>query len=68
VIGPTAGANSCVALSGVHKNVVVVEAGTKVEADLAATNPGDTLFQCRQRDQMDCGFMGLFRCAQEECG
>lgn len=51
------------ALSGVHKDVVIVEAGTVVEADLLATNPGDTLFHCHQQDHMDSGFMALFRYA-----
>jgi FtsP/CotA-like multicopper oxidase with cupredoxin domain len=49
------------ALSGVHKDVVIVEAGTIVEADLVANNPGDTLFHCHQQDHMDSGFMALFR-------
>jgi FtsP/CotA-like multicopper oxidase with cupredoxin domain len=49
------------ALSGVHKDVVIVEAGTVVEADLLATNPGNTLFHCHQQDHMDSGFMALFR-------
>jgi FtsP/CotA-like multicopper oxidase with cupredoxin domain len=51
------------AMSGVHKDVVVVEAGTVVEADLIANNPGKTLFHCHQQDHMDSGFMGLFRYA-----
>lgn len=51
------------ALSGVMKDVVIVEAGTKVEADLVASNPGDTLFHCHQQDHMDAGFMALFRYA-----
>jgi FtsP/CotA-like multicopper oxidase with cupredoxin domain len=51
------------ALSGVHKDVVIVEAGTVVEADLLATNPGNTLFHCHQQDHMDSGFMALFRYA-----
>jgi FtsP/CotA-like multicopper oxidase with cupredoxin domain len=50
-----------VAMSGVHKDVVVVEAGTTVEADLVASNPGNTLFHCHQQDHMDSGFMALFR-------
>ncbi len=49
------------ALSGVHKDVVIVEAGTTVEADLLADNPGNTLFHCHQQDHMDSGFMTLFR-------
>jgi FtsP/CotA-like multicopper oxidase with cupredoxin domain len=51
------------ALSGIQKDVVIVEAGTKVEADLVATNPGNTLFHCHQQDHMDAGFMALFRYA-----
>jgi len=51
------------ALSGIQKDVVVVEAGTVVEADLIANNPGNTLFHCHQQDHMDSGFMALFRYA-----
>lgn len=51
------------AFSGVMKDVVVVEAGTRVEADLVASNPGNTLFHCHQQDHMDSGFMALFRYA-----
>jgi FtsP/CotA-like multicopper oxidase with cupredoxin domain len=47
--------------SGVHKDVVIVEAGTKVEVDVVASNPGNTLFHCHQQDHMDMGFMALFR-------
>jgi FtsP/CotA-like multicopper oxidase with cupredoxin domain len=50
--------------AGVHKDVVIVEAGTKVEVDLVASNPGNTLFHCHQQDHMDMGFMALFRYAQ----
>jgi FtsP/CotA-like multicopper oxidase with cupredoxin domain len=49
--------------SGVFKDVVVVEARTKVEVDLLANNPGNTLFHCHQQDHMDSGFMTLFRYA-----
>jgi FtsP/CotA-like multicopper oxidase with cupredoxin domain len=49
------------ALSGVYKDVVIVEAGSIVEVDLLATNPGKTLFHCHQQDHMDSGFMALFR-------
>ncbi len=49
---------------GVHKDVVIVEAGTKVAVDVVATNPGDTLFHCHQQDHMDMGFMALFRYTQ----
>jgi FtsP/CotA-like multicopper oxidase with cupredoxin domain len=51
------------ATRGVYKDVVVVEAGTRVEADLVANNPGNTLFHCHQQDHMDSGFMALFRYA-----
>jgi FtsP/CotA-like multicopper oxidase with cupredoxin domain len=51
------------ALSGIRKDVVIVEAGTQVEADLVADNPGSTLFHCHQQDHMDSGFMALFRYA-----
>jgi FtsP/CotA-like multicopper oxidase with cupredoxin domain len=51
------------ATGGVHKDVVIVEAGTKIEADLVPTNPGDTLFHCHQQDHMDMGFMALFKYA-----
>jgi FtsP/CotA-like multicopper oxidase with cupredoxin domain len=51
------------ATSGVHKDVVIVEAGTRVEADLVASNPGNTLFHCHQQDHMDMGFMALFKYA-----
>jgi FtsP/CotA-like multicopper oxidase with cupredoxin domain len=52
------------AMSGVHKDVVVVEAGTKVEADLVAMNPGNTLFHCHQQDHMDMGFMAVMKYAE----
>ena len=49
------------ATAGVMKDVVVVKAGTVVEADLVATNPGLSLFHCHQQDHMDMGFMTMFR-------
>ena len=49
--------------SGVHKDAVVVAAGTGTEADLVANNPGNMLFHCHQQDHMDSGFMALFRFA-----
>jgi FtsP/CotA-like multicopper oxidase with cupredoxin domain len=48
------------AMSGVQKDVVIVEAKTRVEVDLLAVNPGKTLFHCHQQDHMDSGFMTLF--------
>jgi FtsP/CotA-like multicopper oxidase with cupredoxin domain len=50
-------------MSGVLKDVVVVQARTTVEVDLVASNPGNTLFHCHQQDHMDSGFMALFRYA-----
>ena len=49
------------ALSGIHKDVVVVPAQSTIETDLIANNPGSTLFHCHQQDHMDSGFMTLFR-------
>ena len=49
--------------SGVFKDVVIVPMKSKVEVDLVADNPGDTLFHCHQQDHMDSGFMALFRYA-----
>jgi FtsP/CotA-like multicopper oxidase with cupredoxin domain len=46
--------------SGILKDVIVVEAQTTVEAEVAATNPGKTLFHCHLQDHMDAGFMMLF--------
>ena len=46
---------------GVYKDVVIVKARTRVEADLVANNPGPSLFHCHQQDHMDMGFMTLFR-------
>jgi FtsP/CotA-like multicopper oxidase with cupredoxin domain len=47
--------------SGVFKDTVVVKAGTRVEVDVIANNPGPTLFHCHQQDHMDLGFMALFQ-------
>lgn len=49
------------ATSGVYKDVVIVKAGTRVEADVIAENPGPTLFHCHQQDHMDLGFMAVFQ-------
>jgi FtsP/CotA-like multicopper oxidase with cupredoxin domain len=50
-------------LRGLIKDTVVVAAGTEVEVELIADNPGPTLFHCHQQDHMDMGFMMLFRYA-----
>jgi hypothetical protein len=48
---------------GIVKDVVIVGAGTQVEVEFTADNPGATLFHCHQQDHMDMGFMMLFRYA-----
>lgn len=48
---------------GILKDVVLVGAGTQVEVEFTADNPGPTLFHCHQQDHMDMGFMMLFRYA-----
>jgi FtsP/CotA-like multicopper oxidase with cupredoxin domain len=48
---------------GIVKDVVLVDAGTQVDVEFTADNPGLTLFHCHQQDHMDMGFMMLFRYA-----
>ncbi len=48
-----------VATSGIYKDVVVVPAKARVEAEFVAGNPGKTLFHCHQQMHMDYGFMSL---------
>ena len=48
-------------ISGLRKDVVVVNAKTAAEIDFVAANPGLTLFHCHQQSHMDFGFMMLFR-------
>jgi FtsP/CotA-like multicopper oxidase with cupredoxin domain len=50
-------------LRGLIKDTVLVMAGTDVEVELTADNPGPTLFHCHQQDHMDMGFMMLFHYA-----
>ena len=50
-------------LRGLLKDTVIVAAGTDVEVELIADNPGPTLFHCHQQDHMDMGFMMLFHYA-----
>lgn len=50
-------------LSGLQKDVVVIDANTTAEIDFTASHPGDTLFHCHQQTHMDFGFMMLFRYA-----
>ncbi|HEY4099308.1 MAG TPA: multicopper oxidase family protein [Gemmatimonadales bacterium] len=46
--------------SGLLKDVIVVPAYSKVEADVVADDPGKALFHCHLQDHMDSGFMTLF--------
>jgi FtsP/CotA-like multicopper oxidase with cupredoxin domain len=48
---------------GIVKDTILVDAGTQVEVDFTANDPGLTLFHCHQQNHMDAGFMMLFRYA-----
>jgi FtsP/CotA-like multicopper oxidase with cupredoxin domain len=48
------------AMSGLMKDVIMVNGYQEVEVDFVANNPGMTLFHCHQQLHMDFGFMGLF--------
>jgi FtsP/CotA-like multicopper oxidase with cupredoxin domain len=48
---------------GIVKDVILVDAGTDVNVEFTAENPGMTLFHCHQQNHMDMGFMMLFRYA-----
>jgi len=50
-------------ISGVFKDVVLVNANSRTDVELVADNPGLSLFHCHQQDHMDNGFMMLFRYA-----
>lgn len=47
-------------LSGLLKDVVLIEASAVSTVDFTADNPGSTLFHCHQQNHMDFGFMMLF--------
>lgn len=47
-------------MSGLIKDVVMVNGYQEVEIDFVANNPGLTLFHCHQQLHMDFGFMMLF--------
>jgi FtsP/CotA-like multicopper oxidase with cupredoxin domain len=47
--------------SGVHKDVLMVPAHSRLEADILADSPGPALFHCHQQLHMDFGFMALAR-------
>jgi FtsP/CotA-like multicopper oxidase with cupredoxin domain len=46
---------------GVRKDVLMVPANTRLEADVIADTPGPALFHCHQQLHMDFGFMALVR-------
>ena len=48
---------------GILKDTILVDAGTQVEVEFMANDPGPTLFHCHQQNHMDAGFMMLFRYA-----
>jgi FtsP/CotA-like multicopper oxidase with cupredoxin domain len=47
--------------TGITKDVVVVPAWQQVEIELAATEPGLSLFHCHQQFHMEMGFMAMMR-------
>jgi FtsP/CotA-like multicopper oxidase with cupredoxin domain len=47
-------------MSGLMKDVVMVNGYQETEIDFVANNPGLTLFHCHQQLHMDFGFMCLF--------
>jgi len=49
-----------VAMSGILKDVVMLDGYHEAEIDFVADNPGLTLFHCHQQLHMDFGFMVLF--------
>jgi FtsP/CotA-like multicopper oxidase with cupredoxin domain len=53
---------------GILKDVVVVQPKTRIEAEFAADNPGETLFHCHQQMHMDYGFMTLLHYAGLKAG
>lgn len=52
-----------VEVGGILKDVVLVEANTRVEVDFTADHPGATLLHCHQQSHMDLGFMMLLEYA-----
>jgi FtsP/CotA-like multicopper oxidase with cupredoxin domain len=49
--------------AGIKKDTVIVPAFGRATVDLAADQPGLTLFHCHMQQHMDFGFMALFRYA-----
>jgi FtsP/CotA-like multicopper oxidase with cupredoxin domain len=50
-------------IHGLVKDVILLDAGTQVEVEFTADDPGPTLFHCHQQNHMDAGFMMLFHYA-----
>ncbi len=50
-------------IHGILKDVILLDAGTQVEVEFTADDPGPTLFHCHQQNHMDAGFMMLFHYA-----
>ncbi len=50
-------------MSGLRKDVLLVDAYTRAEVEFTADNPGATLFHCHQQNHMDLGFMMLLNYA-----
>jgi FtsP/CotA-like multicopper oxidase with cupredoxin domain len=50
-------------IQGILKDVILLDAGTQVEVEFTADDPGPTLFHCHQQNHMDAGFMMLFHYA-----
>jgi FtsP/CotA-like multicopper oxidase with cupredoxin domain len=48
---------------GILKDTILVDAGSQVEVEFTADDPGPTLFHCHQQNHMDAGFMMLFQYA-----
>jgi FtsP/CotA-like multicopper oxidase with cupredoxin domain len=56
----TSASNDSKDISGIIKDVVLVDAWTRAEVEFTANNPGTSLFHCHQQNHMDLGFMMLF--------
>jgi FtsP/CotA-like multicopper oxidase with cupredoxin domain len=50
-----------VTAAGVFKDVIIVPAHSKLEADFIADSPGPSLFHCHQQFHMDFGFMAVMQ-------
>jgi FtsP/CotA-like multicopper oxidase with cupredoxin domain len=48
---------------GIRKDTILLDAGSQVDVEFTADDPGATLFHCHQQNHMDAGFMMLFRYA-----